>query len=122
MGIPTFVHDYTRPRRFPLSRKHRPIRPQQHTRHHHAILPTRFHYGLGRRVIDGAAISGPRDVPYTLDSLRDFIICTHNAENVQVIQHLEIDCANPNVECTWTSKPRLGQKNRAYLAAHGIQV
>lgn len=111
-----------RPRRFPLSRKHRPIRPQLHIHRHQASLPTRWHAGLGTRVVDGAAIGSPRDVPYTLESLKSFIIQKHQANNVEVTQHIDVDCRYPTVDCIWTSKPRLGQKNRAYLAAHGIKV
>lgn len=111
-----------RPRRFPLSRKHRPIRPQQHTVTQQAALPTRWHAGLGTRVIDSSAIGGPKDVPYTLDSLKTFIIQKHQANNVEVTQHLTNDCRYPTVDCTWTTKPRLSKKNRSYLAAHGIKV
>lgn len=113
---------FPKPRRFPLSPKHRPIRPQLHTQTHQASLPTRWHMGLAARVVDGEAIGGPRDVPYTLESLKQFIIKKHQANNVEVTQNLETDCRYPTIDCTWTSKPRLGQKNRAYLAAHGIQV
>lgn len=118
------VYEYRTPRRFPLSRKHRPIRPTMRPRQHHTTLGTRSVNANGHhiRVIDGSAIGGPKDVSYTLESLKTFIIQKHQAENVQVCQHLETDCRHPNVDCTWTAKPRLGQKNRAYLAAHGIKV
>jgi hypothetical protein len=55
---------------------------------------------------------------FDLHSLKEYITKKHQAENVTVESNYE--CRT--IECRWTSKPRLGQKNRAYLAAHGIKV
>lgn len=118
----TFPYRLPLPRRFPLSRKHRPIRPQRCSMiSHSASLPVKSTIGAGLHIRMNP-LGLDQTIPYSLDLVRQWLIERHQAENV-VVHSLRDDAVRSHtIECRWTSKPRLGQKNRAFLAAHGIQV
>ena len=88
---------------------------------HHAVLETINTIAAGRQ-IKAEPIGLQQKLPYNLHLVQQFLIQRYKAENVQVVALLDCDQRNPRIECTWTYKPRIGSKNRAYLAAHGIQV
>lgn len=120
LGITSFR--FTPRRRFPLSPKHRPIRPARRPVQHHVTLTTFSTITAGRQMRT-APIGLPGVMSYSLSMIESWLINHHKAENVRVTAVLPEDArADTKIECRWTSKPRLGQKNRAYLAAHGIQV